>query len=584
MTPVNRNGLWADIVVDELIRSGLRDVCIAPGSRSTPLTLAFGARPEVRVTSHLDERSAAFFALGVGLATGRPAAVVCTSGTATANFYPAVIEAHESEVPLLVLTADRSHELRDSGANQTIDQIKLYGDHVLWSVDVAPPEQDPAAVLVRSLRTLANRAYARAAGSPAGPVHLNFPFRKPLEPTPVPTDRVTLRDDEAARDDGAPYTRLAAAPRRATPEQVAWLADVIRAHPRGLIVCGPRLADPELPNAVLRLARAAGYPIVAEALSDVRYRPADGVVRLTHYDTVKLETQPDVVLRFGDVPTSAALLAALDAWRPRVMVQIRESGRWADDTHRLTDHLQAHEATACDAVTEALSDTLAQRGAGEWLCAAREREARVADSLARHVAAATLFDGAVIADVVATLPDDAALFIGNSLTVRHADQYGQATAKRLRVFGNRGVAGIDGLVSTALGVAAALPAHPLTLVLGDLALYHDLNGLLAVRRCGVPITIVVVNNDGGGIFRRLPIKDFEPAFTDLFLTPHGLSFEAAAKLHGLAHHAPANRADFRAAFAAALAARDAHLIEIRTDSERDLEIAKLIRKNVIADC
>ncbi len=583
-TPVNRNGLWAEIVVDELIRSGLREVCIAPGSRSTPLTLAFSARPEVRVTSHLDERSAAFFALGLGLATGRPAAVVCTSGTATANFYPAVIEAHESEVPLLVLTADRSHELRDSGANQTIDQIKLYGGHVLWSVDVAPPEQDPPAVLVRSLRTLANRAYARAAGSPAGPVHLNFPFRKPLEPTVVPADRTRLQEDEVARAADAPYTRLLAAPRTATAEQLAWLVETILTSPRGLIVCGPRLADPALHGAVLDLARASGYPVVAEALSGVRYAPADGVVRLTHYDTARLDLQPDVVLRFGDVPTSAALQLALDGWRPRVMVQIRESGRWADDTHRLTHHLQAHEASTCQGVAQALGGSLAERAAGEWLCAAAEREARVAVALAKQMATAELFDGAVIADVVSTLPAGAALFISNSLTVRHADQYGQAPDKALAVFGNRGVAGIDGLVSTALGVAAAAPDRPLVLVLGDLALYHDLNGLLAVRRCGIPLTIVVVNNDGGGIFRRLPIKAFEPAFTDLFLTPHGLSFAAAAQLHGLAYTAPTTRADFRTAFSAAVAAREPQLIEVKTDSALDLEVAKLIRKNALADC
>lgn len=580
---MNRNIHWANVFVDELIRSGLREACIAPGSRSTPLTLAFAARPEVRITSHLDERSAAFFALGLGLATGRPAAVVCTSGTATANFYPAVIEAHESEVPLLVLTADRSHELRDSGANQTIDQVKLYGGHVLWSVDVAPPEADPPAVLVRSLRTLADRAMARASGSPAGPVHLNFPFRKPLEPTPVPTDRTALTDDEAGRADGAPFTRLSAAPRTPTVDQVAWLAGAIRAHDRGLIVCGPRLADPTLPDAVLALARASGYPVVAEALSGVRYRAAEGVARLTHYDTVRLDLKPEVVIRFGDVPTSAALLAAIDSWQPKVMAQVRESGRWADDGHRLTDLLQVHEATLCLEVVGALGSDLEHRASGQWLCAAQEQEARVAAGLREQLANAELFDGAVMADLVATLPDGAALFIGNSLTVRHADQFGQASDKRLHVYGNRGVAGIDGLVSTALGVAAATPDRPLTLVLGDLALYHDLNGLLAVRRCSVPITIVVVNNDGGAIFRRLPIKDFEPAFTDLFLTPHGLSFEPAARLYNLAYRAPATRAEFRAACADAVASSEPYLIEVRTDSARDLEVAKLIRKNAIAD-
>src|SRR5690606_32338455 len=255
--------VWAGAVAEALAGAGVQHVCLAPGSRSTPLVLAFAAHPVLRIWRHLDERSAAYFALGIGRATNRPAALLATSGTATANFFPAVVEARMAGVPLLVITADRPPELRHSGANQTIDQVKLYGDQVLWFADIALPEAEPPAVVRRYLRSTAARALAVANGLPKGPVHLNLPFRKPFEPTGHAGERPGTET--------TPFIERGLL--QPTPAQVSALADLLAAHPRGLIVCGPRCPAGDFPAAVAALSQQTGYPILADALSGVRFGP-----------------------------------------------------------------------------------------------------------------------------------------------------------------------------------------------------------------------------------------------------------------------------------------------------------------------
>lgn len=570
-TAPNRNSLWAQIFVDELARSGLRAVCIAPGSRSTPLTLAFAEHPAVRVYSHLDERSAAFFALGLGMASGEPAAVLCTSGTAAANFYPAVIEAYMSQVPLLVLTADRSHELRDSGANQTIDQIRMYGDHVLWSVDVALPEADAPAVALRNLRTLACRVLATAGGLRKGPVHVNFPFRKPLEPTPVPSDNTQIALDAQARSDGAAYTRFSHGTMTLSQAQNKELAAAVLGCEAGLIVCGPGCPGGDFPQAVAALSAASGYPVLADPLSGVRYGNPESI---GGYDTFLMEgiaslEPPRLVLRFGALPTSKWLNEYLDGTAPEYRIHVRANGVWADDAHRTTHFIQADEAALCRALADQLAGRAARESGGlHGIINAVERATwqAVADEITRG----GYFDGAVLFDVVDLLPADSSLFVGNSLPVRHLDQFGRPAGKKLRVCGSRGASGIDGIISTALGVGAARPGCPLVLVIGDISFYHDMNGLLAVQRCGVPVTVVLLNNDGGGIFHRLPIRDYEPAFTELFITPHGLDFAPAAQLYGLKYVRADDRMTFRSAFESSVAGDASCLIEVRTDAHHDL--------------
>ncbi len=572
MKAANRNTLWARIFVEELSRAGLRFACIAPGSRSTPLALAFAGEPGIRVFSVLDERSAAFFALGLGL-QGNPAALLCTSGTAAANLFPAIVEANTAQVPLLALTADRPHELRDSGSNQTIDQVKLYGDHVRWFVDVEPPPADPTAKSIRSLRSLASRSMARAAWPTPGPVHLNFPFRKPLEPIAVAGEG-QLPAAAAGRADGGPYVAISAGRAVATESQIDLLAGVLQRASRGLIVCGPRCAGGAFPEAVAGLAQATGFPIFADPLSGVRFGSHLEIAPeliFAGYDTAlqpaagRALPAPEVLISFGAVPTSRPLgefLERLPAGTQRVAIQ--NPGNWHDDGFTTSSLIWADPELTCKQLADRLN--------GEpwvdqnWVAAYRRMDAAVWEAI-EQAAAEEYFEGLVLADIIAGLPAGGRLQVASSLPVRHLDQFVPSRSKRLEVFANRGASGIDGTMSTAFGVAAAA-GEKIVVVLGDLAFYHDLNALLAIRRCGVRATIIVINNEGGGIFHRLPISAYEPAFTELFLTPHGLDLSAAGNLFDLPYYQVRSRQEFQQRYREALASADSEIIEVRSDARR----------------
>lgn len=564
MPAPNRNLLWAEIVVDELARSGLKAVCIAPGSRSTPLTLAFAAHPGITVYPHMDERSAAFFALGVALKTDQPVALVCTSGSATANFFPAIVEAHESQVPLIILTGDRPPELRDSGANQTIDQVKLYGSYALWSVDMALPEADPDPLLLRYLRTTAARAYATANGLRKGVVHLNMPFRKPLEPTAVATDKT---DVLPPREDDKPFTSIQRVNPPGHSDDFDFLGRVITQHERGIIICGPHTPH-DLPYWVCRLADIAGYPILADPLSGLRF--SDNTNRATvdgGYETFLNGlplASPDVVIRYGQVPTSQWLSNYLDRAQPMHYIQVSENGVWADDLHRTTKFVQCHAVDLCSYV----APTIDRDSETEWLEQWRDVEAANWAAVDQQLQG-DAFDAAFVADLLDVLPENAHLFVGNSLSIRHVDQFGKPSAKNLHIFGSRGASGIDGNVSTALGIASQT-TEPLVLLVGDITFYHDMNGLFAVKNLDLSnVTIVLMNNDGGGIFNRLPISGYDPAFTDLFIMPHGLQFEHAAKLYGLSYTQTSDRAIFRQMLRDKIGSGTPSIIEVRTDYKHD---------------
>jgi 2-succinyl-5-enolpyruvyl-6-hydroxy-3-cyclohexene-1-carboxylate synthase len=574
----NRNVLWAETLVDELARSGLDAVVVSPGSRSTPLTVAFASHDDVSVYSVLDERSAAFFALGRARRTGEPTALVCTSGTAAANYHPAIVEASQARVPLLALTADRPPELRDSGANQTVDQEKLYGSAVRWYRDLPEPEATPRKL--RRLRTDAARAIAETQGTPAGPVHVNCPFRKPLEPLPVEGDVPAdwdEGDDRAARGsgggDGRAYVETDLGRPTLPAERLDALADRVAAADSGLVVAGP--ADPvdvardEYTSAIADLGSTAGFPVFADALSTVRFgshvanAPVvggyDGAVG-AYVDAV----DPDIVIRFGASPTSKPLRKAL-AERGVAQVMIDRAGEWrdaefatdalvaADPTHVATELVARLDGPVSAAATEATARAVALDEAF--------REGVVA---ARADADVGAFEGEVLADAIAHAPDPSTVVVGNSMPVRDADRFAAVREDDVTVLANRGASGIDGVTSTALGAGSATD-DDLVYVTGDLAYYHDLTGLLSLARCDVDATIVVVNNDGGGIFQELPIADFDPPFSEHFQTPHGMDFEPTGDLFDVAFdRVPLD--EFAGAYREALAGEGSSVIEVAFDA------------------
>ncbi|QKY19410.1 2-succinyl-5-enolpyruvyl-6-hydroxy-3-cyclohexene-1-carboxylic-acid synthase [Halolamina sp. CBA1230] len=594
MTAPNRNTLWARAIVDELARGGVSAACISPGSRSTPLTVAFDEHEAIRTFSHLDERSAAYFALGRARRTGEVTPLVCTSGTAAANYHPAVMEADQSRVPLLALTADRPPELRDSGANQTADQEKLYGDAVRWYKDLPEPEAE--ARKLRSLRTTVARALAEAEGTDAGPVHLNCPFRKPLEPTEVPGD-VPEDLDALAAEGRASEGSSAAAPAgvgagdsapafveraQGAPElpddEIRQLADDLGVE-RGLIVAGP--ADPTEvdPEAVVALAHATGFPILADPLSGLRFGGHTRVAPvLGGYDAYLDESvtgdwpDPQAVLRIGASPTSKPLrnyLARTDAEQ----FVVDPAGKWREAEFTATDLVVADPSR----LAEALSRIVAGPDSGEWRELWAEAEETHWDVVEAHEG---LFEGGIVADAVDAAPEPTTLFVSNSMPVRDLDRFAQPSPDAVTALGNRGVSGIDGVTSAALGAGSATTDH-LTLVIGDLAYYHDMNGLLAVARCDVDATIVLVNNDGGGIFHMLPIESFDPPFTEQFETPHGIDFEPTSDLYGLEYERVDSREGFVDAYSEAVASDGSTVVEVVTDAADSHDVRDRLQEEVV---
>lgn len=558
----NRNTLWGTVITDELWKAGVRTVSLAPGSRCTPLTVAVADHEGIEPYSHLDERSGAFFALGRAKHTGIPTPVVCTSGTAAANVHPAVIEADQARVPMIVLTADRPRVLQDSGANQTVDQERLYGDAVRAYRTLPEPAVDDRKL--RSLRTAIARAVATATGTNPGPVHLNVPFEKPLEP--VPTDDVseTFVEEHPLAVSGrdGPFVDASDATPAPDAQQINALADAIDAAQRGLVVAGP---DSGLSGETMaQLAQTTGFPVLADPLSGHRFGAhVDRVPVCGGYDSYldAFETHPDVAIRFGRSPISKTLRQYLKA-APARQILVDPAGGWPEASFTASDLLTADPTRFVEAVTDRLNrtETDAHRS---WRNRFTRAETRYWSLIGEET---TDFEGGILYDVTALAPDPSTLFVSNSMPVRDLDRFGKPRSASITALGNRGASGIDGITSSALGAGSA-STGPLVLVTGDLAYYHDMNGLLAVARCDVNGTIVLVNNDGGGIFHILPIEEYDPPFTELFNTPHGLDFEPTGELYGLEFERVDSRAAFRDAYRASLSSDGTQVIEVVVDGQ-----------------
>jgi len=578
----NANFAFADALFRELLRAGVRDVCICPGSRSAPLAVCARNVAELRAWIHLDERSAGYFALGLAKASAKPVALLCTSGTAAANFLPAVVEAHYAQVPLIVLTADRPPELRDWGAGQTIDQLKLYGTHVRWFAEVAGPEASTTSL--RYARALACRAVAMSQGPPAGAVHLNLPLREPLEPTPRSGERMEMIPDDdplAARGRGeAPYTVTTPTLLVPTPDTVDRVANQLANSERGILACGPS-DDPELASAIARLGRAAGWPILAEASAQLRFGPhLEGAPLLCHAElflrSERFATaqRPECILRFGATPTSKHFRLWLERHPETPITLVDASFRWDDPSHLVGGVLRCDPKALCHAVAERLEADRFARNDSVWLATWLDADRRSARAIQRELASDdTLLEARIGADLSGLLPDGTQLFLSSSMPIRDIDTFAPAAPKSLRVLCNRGANGIDGVTSSALGASAAQTAleskNRTVLLTGDLAFLHDLGGLLATKRCVLDATLVIINNGGGGIFSFLPIASFgeQVHFEELFTTPHGLDFEHVAQLFGMEYARAETSTEFRQALARMLTTPGTNLLELKVSRE-----------------
>ena len=555
-------------LADELARCGMREACTSPGSRNTPIVLALVREPRLRCFSHIDERCAGFFAVGAARASGRPVAVTCTSGTAAAELMPAVVEAHWGRVPLVVLTADRPAELRDVGAGQAIDQLKLYGDHAKWFCELELPRVLDAAAM-RWIRQLACRAYWTALEGRPGPVHLNLPLREPLVlGEPLDPEVVEL----AGRPDGRPWVR-----RRAIPDPPA-------PHPpvslpaRTVLIAGRTEDDDHVASEIAAFAQRLGVPVLADPLTRAR----EGASAIATYDlllrdpAVAASLTPEHVLRIGDLPTSKPLrawLASLPSTTEQTLVDPGAS--WQDPA--------AVIGAVWPGSPGALLRTLDGTPDPAWLTAWRSADDRAAAGLtATFAAEPDLSEPLVARRLGEWLGPEQMLFVASSMPIRDVELHLPARVPLPRVISNRGANGIDGTVSAAFGAAAARPGHPVVLLIGDVALLHDLGGLVAARRLGLELTIVALNNDGGGIFHFLPVSGEGAAFEEHVATPHGLSLQRVAALFELGYVRATDEGQLRTALRDAAGSGRVTLIEVPTDRAANLALHHRLAEAALA--
>ena len=552
---------YAASFVDELAQNEVKHVVVSPGSRSTPLALLLVEHPDIEIHINVDERSAAFFALGLAKALKEPVGLLCTSGTAAANYYPAVIEAFYSRVPLIVLTADRPHELRDVGAPQAIDQIHLYGRHVKWFVEMALPESTEG--MMRYARTVGARAVATAAAEPAGPVHLNFPLREPLIPD---LDQAK----EYRQYKRKPAVLIDSGERSLSASQLEAVATTLSKANQGIIVCG-ELPHPKMKEAIVALAKKLAFPVLADPLSQLRSGSHDKAVIIDAYDTflrdetAKAAFRPEVILRFGAMPVSKPLLLFMKKQKQAITLVVDGGAGWREPAGLATNMIYSEEKDFCLRIAQSITSSPDD----EWLRLWQTVNGATKDALASVRDEAELSEGKLFALLADMMPLESTLFVGNSMPIRDLDTFFLNNGKGIQTIANRGANGIDGVVSTALGVSTV--SKNSVLAIGDLSFFHDMNGLLAAKLQKQNITILLVNNDGGGIFSFLPQANEREHFETLFGTPHGLDFSHTAQLYGGKYNKVQNWDEFEKVFTESFEIQGLKIIEVPTERESNLQ-------------
>ncbi|MBX7258228.1 MAG: 2-succinyl-5-enolpyruvyl-6-hydroxy-3-cyclohexene-1-carboxylic-acid synthase [Candidatus Hydrogenedentes bacterium] len=559
----NINALWAGLLVEELLRNGVEAFVISPGSRSTPLTAALGIEPRAKKFVHFDERGAAYFALGHARATRCPVALICTSGTAVANYYPAVVEASMSQVPLIVITADRPPELLDTGANQTIDQTRFFGVYARWYAALPCPE---ATVAPEVVLTTVDQAVYRATHGQAGPVHINCAFREPL--APVKSAEVFgayLKSVEPWLSGNAPFTTYMNGEPAMHADTQRDALKLLQQAERGLLLVG-QLASPKETGSVLKLAKALRWPVFADIASGLRMDDTSNVV--VHWLDLALASKranetlrPDVVLQIGGAVTSKRLAQFLAAHPPVAHVRVAEHPLRHDPAHNTTVRVQANVETFCNWLSAAQN----KHADSPWLLGMRAIGEEVGKAVtARLMIREDITEPGIAWTLSKRAPAKSVLFAGNSMPIRDMDMFSAPRHDDIFVVANRGASGIDGNIATAAGLAHGLD-KTVTAVIGDLAALHDLNSLTLLKDTPEPVVLVIVNNNGGGIFHFLPIADHEAVFEPYFGTPHGFAFQHVATMMGLGYSRPKSLKDFAAAYEHALELGNSSIIEVSTD-------------------
>ena len=578
----NINHLWSALIVEELVRLGGDHFFVAPGSRSTPLVTAVGRHERTTAIVHYDERGTAFAALGYARATGKPAVWITTSGTAVANGLPAVIEAHMDNVPLILITADRPPELRQTGANQTINQANIFGSYLKWSFEGAAPSLDisPAYVL-----TSVDQAVHRAIWRDKGPVHLNWMFREPLVPISMNIDLSDyLAEISEWIDTGSPFTTYSGADVREVFFDTEEVINTIFGSKKGLITIG-RLGSMKEVASVCKVVQHLKWPVYADVASSLRlggtsylnspplssllFRPKEGT----------FHSELDVVIQFGKRSTSKKLNNWIRDSRPKQYILVDSFAGRIDPMHNVTHRIEGSVSSFCTMLVEYDHP---ESPDNEWVNEWHKANKDVNDGLSSYFNDQKELSEPMVARIISEcIGKEDGLVLGNSMPVRDMNEFAVSDSNWVFTVTNRGASGIDGAVGIAAGFAIGYK-KPVTILLGDLSLLHDLNSLALGRQVTTPLVIVVINNDGGGIFSFLPIAAYEDVFEPFFGTPHGLSFSAAAGMFGYTYHNPTSCAEFRKMYSMAIQTKGLTLIEVNTERGQNRKLHQDIEGFLVA--
>lgn len=585
MKKINRNILWTETFFERLGFLGVKYACISPGSRNTPLTISLAKNKKIKSYVNIDERSSGFFALGLAMASRSPVLLVCTSGTAAAEFYPAIIEAYQQRVPLIVCTADRPPELIGRGANQTIYQDNIYENHIRWFINAGLP--DAAEDSLRKLTMLADEAYTVSTTMDPGPVHINFPFRKPFEPHMF-TDEISEQTLDSIG------SSISAKPLNTENNDIVTgvkdkenlqekllneLVDNIKKYRKGLIVAGPGNHNVSFSEKCFRLAKILNYPVIADGTSQLRFGPGNKNNILANFEgylrtpAFMQDMQPEIIIHFGRVPTSRGIEMYYENINPEYFI-VNEFGEWFDPYHKARAVIAMEPAVFCDKLSERLEGIKNSFDQHDWLNTFLKAEEKTGMLRKEIIETAEFpFEGRIITEVLKNLPDPSSLMVSNSMPVRDLDYFAPVSEKRIHIFQNRGASGIDGITSTALGIAAA-KQEPVVLITGDLAFYYDLNGLLASLKYSIPLVVVLINNNGGGIFDMLPVSACTDVFNEYFTTPHNLDFSHFVKGYGGCFENIEDWGHFENAFKKALGLKGLTVLQINTNSKASVNLRR----------
>ncbi|BBM85460.1 2-succinyl-5-enolpyruvyl-6-hydroxy-3-cyclohexene-1-carboxylic-acid synthase [Candidatus Uabimicrobium amorphum] len=570
----NINAFWSSLIVEECLRNKITHFCISPGSRSSPLTCAIARATKAHKKIFYDERAAAFYAVGYARATGKPAVLVCTSGTAVANYLPAVVEAAVDHIPLIILSADRPPELLSTGANQTITQPNIYGHYCTWQTNLPCATEEIPATFV--LTTIDQAIYQ--ATNFRGVVHINCMFREPLAPSKGELSDQYIDICPRWVNSTKPYTFYEST--IVQPQDFSYIVSEVERARRGIIVVG-RLNNNEDMHSIEKFLMECGWPVFVDMCSNLRLKTHENFMR--HFDSILLDKpkwkdyKADCIIHIGEQFISKRLLQFIDYCQPQTYIVVKRSSRRFDPQHIVTHHIQSDCSVFCRAMYEHTPWNIDEN----FKKSLQEKQQVIENVQQKYLETVPLLNELSVVMFITELLHcgNQGLFVGNSLAIRYFDMYAQGK-ENIFVSSNRGASGIDGNLATAVGMAQGLQGG-ITVVLGDISLLHDLNSLLLLKNSDFPIYLVVLNNQGGSIFEKLPIAEFVDVFEEYFITPHNLTFEKAAEMFSIDYFFPKTTQDFCQMYQSCLQQKKSCFIEIKTSRHYNTQIQEKLNQLIV---